>query len=675
MGSTSRVAQRQQQAGRFERPDLAERVAGALSVVAQREDGVVAVLHVALDGLGLIAHGFGRAAADQVRDEALRRVARAVQPGQAITDHRGEAVVALLAPVPGEAAARVSAQRLLGELDRPFHVHGRRLSVDAAVGLAVSTGVDGADALLRAAALAGAQARRDGADRVVVFEAAMERRAVQQARIAQDLAVALQRGELALALQPILCLRRRRVVGVEALVRWRHPQLGLLAPVHFLEAAQESGLIVQLGTWTLSQACRRLARWSHERVDPPWMAVNVSPAQLADGGLAGTARDALRRTGAPARGLVLELGERALTQERAALERLRASGVRLALSGFGTGASSLTALARHPPDVLKVDRAFVAGIADAPADRHVLAAVAQLATALEVEMVAEGVERVEQARVIRALGCELQQGYLYGAPLVDDDIDALLDGGIDARRLSEAAAPPDVALGAGAPVDGAQAATAALSARRALALSARPTPGAAQTVALGEAAAALGVSASTLRRWADAGVVASVRTAGGHRRFAVGELARHARDAGPQPPIVRVAPALMQPLQRAGRLLGRGDGALARMAGRSIYEPGATGWFAEDTAGEPLAAWSRALAQTLRAPGAPEAPATTHVLLRQARLGGAALAERVAFLERCGELLVHQLGEEGADRAQLVGVRRLVGRLRQDALADVPAGV
>ena len=301
-------------------------------------------------------------------------------------------------------------------------------------------------------------------------------------------------------------------------MRWRHPRQGVVLPGAFVTVAEESGLIVPLGRWVLREACRQLARWTADpAIDLPCLTVNLSGRQLAEASLPDELAAILRQTGVPPERLGLELTESVLMQETssptAVLQDLKGLGVRLMLDDFGTGYSSLNHVKRFPIEAIKVDREFVTGVAEDEGDRHILRAIVSMASAMDVAVIAEGVETREQARWLRHLGIKLVQGYAFGRPAPAATIEALLRDGLPLERLALAFEP----------IDGAPAAAPAPS--RAAWPRPPPPPGGA-TVTLGEAAVACGVSASTVRRWADTGRIAVVRTSGGHRRFPVAELRR-----------------------------------------------------------------------------------------------------------------------------------------------------
>ncbi len=484
---------------------------------------------------------------------------------------------------------------------------------------------------------------------------------VERLALEEDLRLALELQQMELFYQPLVSLEQRRIVGLEALVRWRHPTRGIILPGAFVPVAEESGLILPLGRWVLNEACRQLARWSTEPgIDLPFLSVNLSGRQLAEPGLPEQLAEILRRTGAPPARLALELTETVLMEETtsptATLQDLKALGVDLLLDDFGTGYSSLNHVKRFPIGAIKVDRAFTAGVADEEADRHILRAIVSMAHALDVRVVGEGVETPEQARWLRHLGINLAQGYAFARPAPAVAVEALLRSGLDLDRLASCFEPLDPAS-----------AGAAAMPLPATAAAREPATGA--TVTLGEAADALGISTSSLRRWADTGRIRAVRTAGGHRRFPAGEIRRlNAESAVAQRPLVRPVALPTDALPELPALLAASAADLAVAGARALYDGPRPGWFASDSGRAQLALWASALGAAARTANYDTALEATRRLVTQADYAGASLLERHTFVERYGDLVGRALQERGCDRSELVGARRLFTRVRQALL-------
>ena len=277
------------------------------------------------------------------------------------------------------------------------------------------------------------QAKESGRNRIAVFDPGMRERVATRMAMTMSLRNAVERGEMRLEYQPMYVLADDAPFGAEALVRWQHPQRGLVGPLDFISAAEESGVIVDIGAWVLEHACRRAAGW--QRADRPAMnvAVNLSPRQLQHPALVEQVAEALAASGLPGTLLTLEITEGALMSDPVlaaeTLARLGELGVRIAVDDFGTGYSSLSYLQQFPVDVLKVDRAFVSRITEEPRSAALVGGILSLARALGLETVAEGVETQVQRDTVERLGCDRYQGYLRARPMPGDDVDRLLADG------------------------------------------------------------------------------------------------------------------------------------------------------------------------------------------------------------------------------------------------------
>jgi EAL domain-containing protein (putative c-di-GMP-specific phosphodiesterase class I) len=277
------------------------------------------------------------------------------------------------------------------------------------------------------------RAKRSQPGTYATFERSMHEAVVQRLELEADLRRVIDRDELVLHYQPIVDLVQGSVVGVEALLRWDHPQRGLVAPLQFVPMAEETGLIVALGRWVLDEACRRAATWRAELgASAPWVSVNISGRQLVDSGLARDVRAALAAADLPPEALAVEITETVLVQDvKLAVERLeelRRLGVLVAIDDFGTGYSSLRYLRRFPADLLKVAKPFVDGLAD-PKDAALVQTILGLGRSLGLVAIAEGIETDDQHRRLAALGCPLGQGYLFARPVLPDALDDLLRSG------------------------------------------------------------------------------------------------------------------------------------------------------------------------------------------------------------------------------------------------------
>jgi EAL domain-containing protein (putative c-di-GMP-specific phosphodiesterase class I) len=310
------------------------------------------------------------------------------------------------------------------------------VTVHGSVGVASSddTGDRTAGALLRNADLAMYLAKAQGKNRMVAYADGMAEAARRRADLAQDLAGATAAGQLAVHYQPTVRLSDGRTTGFEALVRWNHPDRGLVPPVEFIPLAEETGAITGIGRWVLREALRQGAEWSAATGTPLRMAVNLSPRQFQDGDVVADVVAALEETGFPAAQLTLEVTEGVLVRDVdavvAQLEALRGLGIRIAIDDFGTGFSGLSYLRHLPADIIKIDRSFVS---DLPAGRSattLISSIVELARTLGLDVVAEGVETDEQWQALRALDCAQAQGYLFARPEPADRCGASLPGSV-----------------------------------------------------------------------------------------------------------------------------------------------------------------------------------------------------------------------------------------------------
>ena len=437
------------------RARLRDRLAAALdAATAAGHPERVAVLLLDLDGFKLVNDTAGHAVGDALLVAVAERLLGATRGSDLVARLGGDEFAVLLTNVGGEEDAVAVAERAVRSLARPFAVHGTSATVGASVGVARGGGrepgpegkgdvgaalaVAPVDAVLRDADLALYVAKARGRGRAVVYAPAMHAAAIERVTLEEALRRGLARGEFRLAYQPIVDLATGALIGAEALVRWWHPERGLVAPADFVPLAEETGLIVPLGRWVLEEACRQAATWRSAAAaaggDAPRLTVgvNVSGRQLARPELVDEVRAALAGSGLPADRLVLELTESTVIQHpEAARERLaalKALGVRLAIDDFGTGYSALSYLRQFPIDVLKIDKSFVGDVAEGGQPAALAAAIVALGDALSLRTVAEGVESAAQATVLAELGCPLAQGYHFGRPVDAATIAALLAG-------------------------------------------------------------------------------------------------------------------------------------------------------------------------------------------------------------------------------------------------------
>jgi len=411
--------------GLLNRTSFTERV--SVAVDAESSTGrLAAVLFIDLDHFKIINDSLGHAAGDDLLVTVAQRLRLALRPGDLLARFGGDEFVVLCTNVIGQRAVAEIAQRLIDAIAEPILVGSDEVFVTASLGIAVANSDDTAETLLRHADAAMYQAKHDGRARAAMFRPDHHGSAVAALRTGNDLHRALARDELAMHYQPIIDLRTGRVVGFEALMRWNHPERGLLGPGEFIAFAEETGLIVPMGMWALETACRQTAYWQSVRDRIPnapqlSISVNLAARQVADRTLAKTVAQIIDRTGIAAGAVVLELTENTLMQDTAstidALHALRSHGVHLSIDDFGTGYSSLAYLKRFPVESLKIDRSFIDGLGQETEDTSIVEAIIRLAHALELSAVAEGLETPTQLETLRTLGCDFAQGFLLGRPL------------------------------------------------------------------------------------------------------------------------------------------------------------------------------------------------------------------------------------------------------------------
>ena len=403
---------------------------------ARRRGTSLAIGLLALDRAGLRAERVGDRGFDRLVVEVARRLSAALRPSDTVARLTADRFAVLAEDLASEQAAENIAERMAAALVEPFTLDGRTLLVTGHIGIALPADADERpESLLQKADAALARARERGVDWEVLGEKAPAP-VVRRVNRHVELERALQDGQLVLHYQPQLSLTRRTsVVSMEALVRWRDPERGLIPPEQFLPFAEQTGLITAIGAWTMREACVQLRAWSDEgRVRPDCrISVNLSGAQLAQGGLVETVAAALEVSGIDASRLCLEIPEAALMSDvdRAArrLETVKELGIGLAIDRFGAGSSSLQALGRLPVDVLKIDRSYMLGLGERPRAHALVAALIALAHAMELVPVAQGVQLESQDAALRELGGDEVQGFRYSPPRPPDALDAVLAPG------------------------------------------------------------------------------------------------------------------------------------------------------------------------------------------------------------------------------------------------------
>ncbi|MBV8160262.1 MAG: EAL domain-containing protein [Acidimicrobiia bacterium] len=399
-----------------------------------RGDALTAVLFLDLDRFKWINDSLGHAAGDQLLVQVAARLSSAIRAGDSVARFGGDEFVVLCDGLEEEWEVRAVAERAHAALSDHFCVEGRDITVTASIGIATtasaSSAVSTADSLLRDADAAMYRAKERGRNRTESFQRGMRTIAVERLQVETDLRRALERDELRVFYQPVVRLGGGVMLGVEALVRWQHPDRGLVPPVDFIPVAEETGLIRPLGAWVLKESCRQVAAWNRANADraPLSVAVNLSARQMSAADLTRLVLTGLNESGLEPGLLCLEITESVLMEDvgasRNVLMSLKELGVRLGIDDFGTGYSSLLYLRRFPVDFLKVDRSFVSGLGENSEDGAIVAGVLGLANALGVGAIAEGVETPAQADKLAGLGCEQAQGFLWSRPLPPHELEA-----------------------------------------------------------------------------------------------------------------------------------------------------------------------------------------------------------------------------------------------------------
>ena len=401
-----------------------------------------AVFFIDVDRFKLVNDSMGHMAGDELLIGIAHRLASSLRATDCVSRYDGEHTIArlggdeftiLLDGVRDAVDAQVVAERLIAAIEQPFLVHGREVFSSISLGVVMSDArYQRSEDMVRDADTAMYRAKADTRVRFRVFDTSMRAMVEQRLELEADLRHALDRREFRLFYQPIVSLADRRLCGFEALLRWQHPRRGLIAPDEFIPVAEDTGLIVPIGDWTLHEACRQMREWD---VDVPGhhdlvMNVNLSARQCLEPGIVDDVRRALELTGLPASRLKLEITEGVVLEnsdtvvER--LNALRALGVQLGLDDFGMGYSALSYLKRFPFQTLKIDRSFVTGMED-NGNCEIIRAIVSLAGSLAMNVTAEGVETAEQLATLRNLACEYGQGYFFYKPLRAEDARAVLE--------------------------------------------------------------------------------------------------------------------------------------------------------------------------------------------------------------------------------------------------------
>jgi diguanylate cyclase (GGDEF)-like protein len=397
---------------------------------AKRHQSMLGVMFIDLDGFKPINDGLGHDVGDLLLKALGRRLQEGLRASDTAARFGGDEFMVLCEDVADEQHVISIAERLQGAVAEPFRIAGHDLTVSSSMGIVVSTGhEESAESLIRNADAAMYRAKRQGVA-YEMFDDGMRSRVRARARTESDLHRAIEEREFRLLYQPQVDLRSGRVVGLEALLRWDHPERGVVEPAEFLWLAEETGMITKIGEWALRQSCLHARAWGARNGSPLRVSVNLSARQHRDPDLVDLVERILTETRTDPATLCLEITESVLVTDADAaaptLHALKGLGVKLSIDEFGTGHSSLGSLKRFPLDMLKVDRSFVSGLGTDTEDAAIVTAIINLAHSLGLQTVADGVETKEQVDELRALGCDVGQGFYFARPRPSDAIAELL---------------------------------------------------------------------------------------------------------------------------------------------------------------------------------------------------------------------------------------------------------
>ena len=413
---------------------LQDRLTQAIAT-ASRNDSRIAVLFLDLDGFKHINDSLSHAMGDKLLQLVAKRLLAAVRTSDTVCRLGGDEFVILLSEVAHPGDAGVKAGKILTALRAPFEMEQITLRVTGSIGVTTYP-EDGqsAELLIRNADLAMYQAKEKGRSNYQFFEKGMNVRAVERQSIEGDLRFALERDQLVMHYQPKIDLKTGGITGVEALVRWQHPERGLVGPLQFISIAEDCGLMLPIGEWVLRESCRQAKAWQDAGLPPIEIAVNVSSVEFRNDKFLDGISTILRETGLEPGYLELELTESVLMQHAEfsvpVLQRLKAMGVRLAIDDFGTGYSSLSYLRQFPIDTLKVDQSFIHGINAETDEATIISAVINMGCRLKHRVIAEGIETAEQLAFLRSHGCDEGQGYYFSRPMPANETAKLLEVGM-----------------------------------------------------------------------------------------------------------------------------------------------------------------------------------------------------------------------------------------------------
>jgi diguanylate cyclase (GGDEF)-like protein len=410
-----------------------KRLSGATQRVRRGDNGLFAVLFLDVDDFKVVNDSMGHHVGDEVLVTVARRLEDCIRGGDLVSRLGGDEFAILLERIEDARDSAMVAERVQQALSVPMNIGGYEHVASASIGVALSTSAsEQPEYLLRSADMAMYRAKNAGRARFEMFDRAMHAEALTRLQVETDLRRAIEREEFLLHYQPIVSLSTGNIVGVEALVRWRHFERGLVAPNDFIPICEDTGLIVPLGRWVLRQACKQVRTWQLEiGEDRPFrLAVNLSVREFAQSDLARQVALSLEESGLAPHALQLEITESAIIDQAhpalATIQELKDLGVAIHLDDFGTGYSALSYLHRLPLDAVKVDRAFTSAIDTEERPLHVVRSIISLVHAIGMEVIAEGVSSPEQESLLRAMGCDFGQGFYFSMPREPDDIGEML---------------------------------------------------------------------------------------------------------------------------------------------------------------------------------------------------------------------------------------------------------
>jgi diguanylate cyclase (GGDEF)-like protein/PAS domain S-box-containing protein len=423
------------------RAHLNDRIGQAITG-AHRHGGKFAVLFLDLDHFKHINDSLGHPIGDKLLQSVAKRITSCMRESDTVSRQGGDEFVVLLSEINDAKNAALCAQKLLTMLRAPNFIGHHGLEISASIGISIypDDGVD-PETLIKTADTAMYQAKEQGRNNYKFFEQEMNIRAVERQSIEEDLRGALERKEFVLEYQPKVNLQTGAITGAEALIRWLHPQRGLISPMMFVPVAEDSGMILPIGMWVRREACQQARAWQDAGLPRLPVAVNISVVEFRDQNFLESTRAILKETRLEPHFLELELTESVLMQHAetttVVLQQLKAMGVQLAVDDFGTGYSSLSYLRRFPIDALKIDRSFVREITSNPDDATIVSAVISMGRSLKQRVIAEGVETREQLAFLQNQKCAEGQGYYFSRPVAPKKFARLLETGISKTVLSE----------------------------------------------------------------------------------------------------------------------------------------------------------------------------------------------------------------------------------------------